>query len=101
MISDVALFEPSQRGRRAYDRFLSGPAQRLDAPDLALAQRMARAWFSIFRSTDRHEAAGVWLQDLLDGDRRLWMMDEGLEASAPENATFGVRPSCARTPSHG
>ncbi len=91
MISDVALFEPNQRGRRAYDRFLSGPAQRLDAPDLALAQPMARAWFSIFRSTDRHETVGVWLQDLLDGDRRLWMMDEGLEASAPENATFGVR----------
>ncbi len=91
IISDVALFEPNQRGRRAYDRFLSGPAQQLDAPDLALAQRMAGAWFSVFRSTGRHAAAGVWLQDLLDGDRRLWMMDEGLEASAPEGATFGVR----------
>ena len=91
MISDIALFEPNQRGRRAYDRFLSGPAQQFGAPDLALAQRMAGAWFSIFRSAGRHEAAGVWLQDLLDGNRRLWMMDEGLEASAPEGATFGVR----------
>lgn len=91
MISDVALFEPNQRGRRAYDRFLSGPAQQLGAPDLALAQRMAGAWFSIFRSAGRHEAAGVWLEDLLDGNRRLWMMDEGLQASAPESATFGVR----------
>ncbi len=91
MISDVALFEPNQRGRRAYDRFLSGPAQQLGAPDLALAERMARAWFSIFRSAGRHGAAGVWLEDLLDGNRRFWMMDEGLEASAPEGATFGVR----------
>ena len=91
MISDIALFEPNQRGRRAYDRFLAGPAQQIDAPDLALAQRMAGAWFSIFRSTGRHEAAGVWLQDLLDGDHRLWMMDESLETSAPEGATFGVR----------
>lgn len=91
MISDVALFEPNQRGRRAYDRFLSGPAQQLDAPDLALAQRMAGAAFSIFRCAGRHEAAGVWLEDLLDGDRRLWMMDEALEASAPEGATFGIR----------
>lgn len=91
MISDVALFEPNQRGRRAYDRFLSGPAQQLGAPDLALAQRMAGAWFSIFRSVGRHEAAGAWLEDLLDGGRRLWMMDEGLEASAPAGATFGVR----------
>ena len=91
MIGDVALFEPNQRKQRAYDRFLSGPAQRLGAPDLALAQRMAGAWFSVFRSAGRHEAAGVWLQDRLDGDRRLWMMDEALEASAPAGTTFGVR----------
>ena len=91
MISDIALFEPNQRKRRAYDRFLAGPAQQLDAPDLALAQRMAGAWFSVFRCAGRHEAAGVWLQDLLDGDRRFLMMDEGLEASAPEGVIFGVR----------
>ena len=91
MISDIALFEPNQRKRRAYDRFLAGPAQQLDAPDLALAQRMAGAWFSVFRCAGRHKAAGVWLQDLLDGDRRFWMVDEGLEASAPEGTIFGVR----------
>ena len=57
MLSDIALFEPNQRGRRAFDRFLSGQAQRLDAAALALAQRMAGAVFSLFRSADRHEAA--------------------------------------------
>lgn len=91
MVSDIALFEPNQRKRRAYDRFLSGPAQQLDAPDLALAQRMAGAWFSTFRCAGWHEAAGVWLEDLLDGDRRFWMVDEGLEASTPEGTIFGVR----------
>lgn len=91
MVSDVALFEPNQRGKQAYDRFLSGRAQQLSAPDLALAQRMAEAVFSIFRCAGRHEAAGVWLEDVLDGGRRLWIMDEGLEKSAAEGVIFATR----------
>jgi len=91
MLSDLALFEPNQRGRRAFDHFLSGQARQLDAADLALAQRMSGAVFSLFRSAGRHEAAGIWLQDLLDGDRRLWIMDEALEATATEGMIFGTR----------
>jgi hypothetical protein len=91
MLADVALFEPNQRGRRAYDRFLETAARRLAPADLGLAQCMAAAFFSIFRLAARHEAAGVWLEDLLDGDRRLWLVDEGLEASAPDGLVFGMR----------
>ena len=91
MLADIALFEPNQRGRRAFDRFLAGQAQQLSAPDIALAQRMAGAVFSLFRVAERHEAAGVWLEDLLDGDRRLWLVDEGFEASAPDGLVFGMR----------
>ncbi|MCB4821897.1 hypothetical protein [Roseicella aerolata] len=91
MIMDVALFEPNQRGRRAYDRFLAGRAGRLDPPDRSLAERMGGAWFSLFRMAGRHEAAGLWLEDLLDGGRRLWLVDESLEASAPEGAVLGMR----------
>src|SRR3712207_9026190 len=83
MLADVALFEPNQRGRRAFDRFLETEAQQLDPLDLAVAHRMATASFSIFRVVKRHVTAGVWLADLLDADRRLWLMDESLEASAP------------------
>jgi hypothetical protein len=91
MLVDVALFEPNQRGRHAFDRFLADRAERLDATDRALAERMARAWFSAFRVAGRHEAAGLWLEDLLVGDRRLWLVDEALEASAPEGAVLGMR----------
>src|ERR687890_1830295 len=49
MLVDVALFEPNQRGRRAFDRFLAERGERLDAADRALAERMA----------GRHEAAGL------------------------------------------
>ena len=91
MLVDVALFEPNQRGRRAFDRFLADRGERLDAADRALAERMAGAWFSIFRVAGRHEAVGLWLEDLLAGDRRLWLVDEALEASAPEGAVLGMR----------
>jgi len=91
MLVDVALFEPNQRGRRAFDRFLADRGERLDAADRALAERMAGAWFSIFRVAGRHEAAGLWLEDMLAGDRRLWLVDEALEASAPEGAVLGMR----------
>ncbi|HEX6015768.1 MAG TPA: hypothetical protein VFY87_28980 [Geminicoccaceae bacterium] len=91
MLVDVALFEPNQRGRRAFDRFLAERGERLGAADRALAERMAGAWFSIFRVVGRHEAAGLWLEDMLDGNRRLWLVDEAFEASAPEGAIFGMR----------
>ena len=42
MLVDVALFEPNQRGRRAFDRFLEGEARRLAPADLELAQRTPR-----------------------------------------------------------
>jgi hypothetical protein len=70
-MSDIALFEPNQRGRRAFDVFLAAKARQLDAADLELAQRMGKAFFSLFRCTARHEVAGVWLEDLLAGNRRL------------------------------
>ncbi|GGC67952.1 hypothetical protein [Chelatococcus reniformis] len=91
MLSDVALFEPNQRGRRAYDPFLSKRAAQLGAAERALAERMAGAFFSLFRNAGPHEAAGIWLEDLLAGDRRLWLMDGTLEVAATESMTFGLR----------
>src|SRR3954451_23604976 len=91
MFVDVALFEPNQRGRRAFERFLADKSEWLDAVDRALAQRMTRAYFSLFRVAERHEAAGLWLEDLLDDNCRLWLMNKGLEASAPEGTVLGMR----------
>ena len=32
-----------------------------------------------------------WLEDLLNGHRKIWLMDEGMEASAPTQGAFGMR----------
>jgi len=91
MMSDIALFEPNQRGRRAFDVFLGPKAGQLDAVDFELARRMGDAFFSLFRFSTRHEVAGVWLDDLLAGNRSLWLMDESMEASAATHGAFGMR----------
>ena len=52
---------------------------------------MGKAFFSLFRCTGRHGIAGVWLEDQLDRNRTLWLMDEGMEASAPTKGAFGMR----------
>jgi hypothetical protein len=91
ILCDIALMEPNQRGRRVYDRFLEDGAVHLDAGDQEIARRMAAASFSIFQVTGWHDAAGVWLDDLLVAGRRLWLVDEGLEASAPEGLTIAMR----------
>jgi hypothetical protein len=90
MLVDVALFEPNQRGRRAFERFLAEKGERLTGEDRALAERMVEARFSIFRVAERHEAAGLWLEDLLAGQRRVWLVDEA-EVSASEDAVIGLR----------
>jgi hypothetical protein len=69
MLSDIALFEPNQRGPRAFDVFLAAKARQLDPADFELAQRMGKAFFSLFRCTARHGMAGVWLEDRLDRNR--------------------------------
>ena len=91
MLSDIALFEPNQRGRRAFDVFLSDKARKLDDVDFELVQRMGKAFFSLFSCAARHEIAGIWLEDLLDGNRKIWLMDEGMEVSAPTRGGFGMR----------
>ena len=47
MLSDIALFEPNQRGRRAFGTFLGSKALQLDSADVELARRMGDAFFLV------------------------------------------------------
>jgi hypothetical protein len=91
ILGDVALFEPNQHGKRAYDRFLKTQADQLEPEDRDVAQRMANAFFSIFEVVGRHDTAGVWLKDLLVDSEPIWLMDESMEASAPDGIMVGMR----------
>ena len=91
LLPDIAMFEPNERGVSAFDRFLSGPARYLPEDAAAMAQRMARARYSLFKSPGRHDIGGVWLEDLLDGGRRIWLADLKLEKQDLDGKVFGLR----------
>jgi hypothetical protein len=91
MLVDLALFDPNQRGRVAYRSFLAEQGQQLEAGERALAERMSDARFTLLHYVGKHHAAGVWVEDLLAGDNRLWLMDEGLETSGSPGTVFGMR----------
>lgn len=91
MLCDVALFEPNQRGRRVFDSFLRDRLAALDPTEQDVARRMGDAFVSIFRVAERHAQAGLWLEDLMAAGRRFWLVDEGLEASAPQGLVIGMR----------
>ena len=52
---------------------------------------MARARFSIFRVLRRHDVAGVWVEDVITPGEPIWLLDQGLEISAPDGLELGMR----------
>jgi hypothetical protein len=90
MLMDVAIFEPNHLGNRVFDRFLKGAGRKLSPENQKVAQALGSAFFSIFQVTGRHEQAGLCLEDLLNG-ARIWIVDEGLEASASDGMCFAAR----------
>lgn len=91
MLMDLALFEPNQSGRRTYDRFLKSAARKVAPADQQVARALGGAFFSVFRVQAHHEIAGVWLEDLLNSGPLIWVVDEGMEASAPDGLCFAAR----------
>lgn len=89
-VIDLALFEPNQRARRAFDRFLAQAPDRLSPAEAAVAVQMGSARFSIFGVVERHPAAGLWLDDLLH-PQRLWLVDLALERTAQIGMTVAMR----------
>jgi len=91
LVCDVALFEANDRGVRPFDRFLTGPARALAGPEQDLARRMGRAFFSLFKFTAMHETGGIWVEDILDDNRRIWIMEILLEDREKFPEIFGMR----------
>ena len=51
---------------------------------------MCQARFSVWQVERRHEAAGLIVQDLMR-EESLWLVDEGLEQTAPEGMSVATR----------
>jgi hypothetical protein len=87
---DLAIHTASLGRSRAIDRYagLAGFAPQSDEARVLEAMRQAR--FSVLGIERRHETAGLVVQDLLHG-LELWLVDEGLESSAPDGMLIATR----------
>jgi hypothetical protein len=90
LVFDLALYTAKERRSRALDRYARAtplpPAS--DAAGVLEAMRQAR--FSVWRINRRHETAGLIITDVLR-EAEVWLVDEQLEASAPEDLSFAGR----------
>jgi hypothetical protein len=91
MIADLVYFEPTERGIRAFDRFLSGPVLTLPERDQDIARRLGRASFSVFRPVGQHDMMGTWIEDILENDRRIWLIDLDTAKPSPLRSAFAAR----------
>ena len=55
-----------------------------------MLEAMCHARFSVWRIDRRHERAGLIITDVLR-EAEVWLVDEQLEASAPEGLSFAGR----------
>ena len=91
MLFDLSLFEQNDRGVRAFDRFLSGAARHLPDLEQDMARRIGAAFYSIFRIIEPHAEGGIWVQDILDRDRRIWLIDQVATSNKAIGQEFATR----------
>jgi hypothetical protein len=90
LVFDLALCTSSRGRSRALDRYARA-AQLPPASDEArMLDALRDARFSIWRIEQRHQMAGLIVTDVLR-EAKAWLIDEGLEASAPERIAFAGR----------
>jgi hypothetical protein len=91
MVSDLAIFEPNEHGVRPYNRFLKEPVRTLPEREQDIARRIGESFFSIFRPAEKHEAAGMWVEDVLNERRRIWVVDVNADKLNPPDSALAVR----------
>lgn len=96
-LADAALFSrpgdplAGRRRKRPVDRIAPQLPVKRDPVRSAIAAALPQAFFSIFETEGPHPEGGVMVKDLLDEDRSLHVMDNGLAASAEQGAIFAAR----------
>jgi hypothetical protein len=87
---DLALFTAPPGRSRGIERYARSAAVPPGSDDEGVLQAMCQARFSVWQVERRHEAAGLIVQDLMR-EESLWLVDEGLEQTAPEGMSVAMR----------
>ena len=90
LVFDLALYTAKERRSRALDRYARTTPLPPGSDTARMLEAMRHARFSVWRINRRHEIAGLIITDVLR-EAELWLVDEQLEASAPEDLSFAGR----------
>ena len=100
-VFDLLIFTAPAGRTRAIDRYARSAQPAPGSEEAVVLEAMRHAHFSVFSVQRRHETAGLVLRDLLR-DTEVWLVDLGLEKSAPEGAVMAgrgsTRPTASRSP---
>jgi len=87
---DLAI-HTAQAGRsRAIDRYAASARLPPQSDEALVLEAMRHARFSVVHIERRHEVAGLIVRDVFR-QMTLWLVDEGLESSAPEGDMLAMR----------
>jgi len=90
LVFDLALYTAQEGRSRALDRYARATSLPPGSDAARMLEAMRHARFSVWRIKQRHEAAGLIITDVLR-EAETWLVDEQLEASAPEDLSFAGR----------
>jgi hypothetical protein len=90
LVFDWALYTAKEGRSRALDRYARATPLPPGSDAGRVLEAMRHARFSVWHIKQRHEAAGLIIADVLR-ESDVWLMDEQLEASAPEGLSFAGR----------
>ncbi len=90
LIFDLALYTAKERRSRALDRYARATPLPPGSDAACVLEAMRHARFSVWRIDRRHDTAGMIITDVLR-EAEVWLVDEQLEASAPQGLCFAGR----------
>lgn len=90
LVFDLALYTAKDGRSRALDRYARAARLAPGSDEAHMLDAMRDAHFSIWRIERRHDTAGVIVIDVLR-ETEAWLIDEKLEASAPDGMSFAGR----------
>ena len=90
LVFDLAIHTAREGRSRAIDRYAQATQLPEGSDEALMLEAMRRARFSVWQVKERHETAGLVITDLL---RKVeaWLVDERLEATAPDGMAFAAR----------
>src|ERR671938_214945 len=90
LVFDLALYTAREGRSRALDRYARAAQLPPGSDEALVLEAMRHARFLVYRIERRHETAGLVVTDVLRESQE-WLVDERLEASAPEGMAFAGR----------